>query len=465
MARVVVVGGSISGLASALFLCRRGHHVTVLEQDSHQLGANLEADFLAWRRPRVPHAVQPHGLLGPVRDVLLREAPDVYSAMLALGARERHEFECFAQTPAFRPGDERLITVQTRRLLLEVALRRTLLNERTATLLVGHPATGLEVATSRSVPHVTGVRSQQGRHPADLVLDCGGLRSPVPRWLADARCRAALVESSPTGIAYYCRWYRLAHGTPRPDASARTGSASPFATGGVFPSDNDVFALCFVLSTADPTRSALGDPATFETAASTFPAMNAWLVNRPVPLSPVLAMGGLHNRWAPLADGQGPVVTGVVGIGDTLVHTNPTLGQGSALALRTAHWVARHAASDEDPYDFACRYHHWALRELRPWYETQISADRATETRLRKGIEGSDPASDERATIDACAREDSDIMRARARVRHLMEQAHEAYADPEFRARITRWRSSHPRAEDNFDGPARTTWQSILSAK
>ncbi|WP_330351740.1 FAD-dependent oxidoreductase [Streptomyces sp. NBC_00582] len=465
MVRVVVIGGSISGLASALFLCRRGHHVTVLEQDGHRLGENPEEDFLGWSRPRVPQAVQPHGLLGPVRDVLLREAPDVYGAMLALGARERHEFDCFPRPPAYRPGDERLITIQARRLVLEVALRRALRNERTAALLVGHPATGLEVAASHSVPHVTSVRSPRGRHPADLVLDCAGRRSPVPRWLTDAGCRAPLVESSPTGIAYYCRWYRLADGAPRPENCVRTGSASAFATGGVFPSDGQVFALSFVLSTADPTRTALTDPVIFEAAARTFPAMNAWLVNRPRPLSPVLAMGGLHNTWAPLADESGPVVTGMVRVGDTLVHTNPTLGQGAALALRTAQWVARRAAGKADPYDISCLYHHWALRELRPWYETQISADRTIETRLRKGIEGTDPVADERAAIDACAREDSDIMRARARVRHLMEQAHEAYAEPEIRARLTHWRSSHPRAADIFDGPARTTWQSILSAR
>jgi 2-polyprenyl-6-methoxyphenol hydroxylase-like FAD-dependent oxidoreductase len=465
MARVVVIGGGISGLASALFLSRRGHHVTVLEQDGHHLSPNLEDNFLAWRRPRVPQAIQPHGLLGPVRDVLLSEAPDVYAAMLALGARERHEFDCFARHPPYRPGDERLVTIQARRLVLEIALRRALVNERTAVLLVGHAATGLCVDPSRSVPHVTGVDSPSGRHPADLVLDCAGRRSPVPGWLTAAGCRTPPTEGSPTGIAYYCRWYRSLPGAPRPGRGARSGSLSSFAVGGVFPSDNEIFALSFVLSSADPTRSALIDPRAFEAAARTFPAMNAWLTGRPVPLSPVLAMGGLHNRWAPLSDAAGPVATGILGIGDTLIHTNPTLGQGTALALRTAQWAAQQAIDDEDSYEIASRYHRWALQELHPWYELQVSADRATERLLQSGIDGTASLdSDERAIVEACAFQDADVMRARARVRHLMGHADEAYAEPGIRAKLARWRSLHPRHHDICDGPERITWTSIVGA-
>lgn len=462
MARVVVVGGSIAGLASALFLSRRGHHVTVLERDGHRLSTDLEEDFLGWRRPRVPQAVQPHGLLGPVRDILLHESPDVYTTMLALGAHEHHEFDHFAKHPPYHPDDERLVTLQTRRLVLEVALRRALEAEDSASLRTGSAATGLTFAPCRAIPHVTGVQAGREQHSAQLVLDCAGRRSPVPRWLADAGCRTPLTKSSPTGIAYYCRWYRKTPRAPRPGRGIRTGSVSPFAVGGVFPSDGDTFALSFVLSAADPTRGALSSPGTFEAAAHTFPAMHTWLAGGPTPLTPVLAMGGLNNRWTPLTDDTGPVVTGIIGVGDTLVHTNPTLGQGIALALRTAQWVAQQAIEGENPYALACRHHHWALQNLLPWYETQISADRATETRLQAGLSGMAALPDERAAVDACAFEEPDVMRARARVRHLIDHADKAYEEPGIRLTLARWRSSHVWPDDVFDGPARSTWQEIV---
>jgi flavin-dependent dehydrogenase len=155
---------------------------------------------------------------------------------------------------------------------------------------------------------------------------------------------------------------------------------------------------------------------------------------------------------------------GVLGIGDALIHTNPTLGQGTALAMRAAQWVAQQAIGDKDPYEDARRFYRWAQLELHPWYETQISADRATEARLQSGIDDtSSLGSDEQVTIDACASEDADVMRARARVRHLMDHPDAAYAEPDISAKIALWRSSHPRRKDVFDGPARTTWRSIVN--
>lgn len=378
MARVAVIGGGISGLGTALMLGRRGHTVTLFEQDARQAGEDLNRDFFHWTRPRVPQAIQPHSFLAPVRTVLRTETPDVYADLLARGAREYHDFDWFGEHPPHRAGDEDLVTLRTRRIVLEAALAAAVRRERTVDVRQGCRVGGLTLGEDRPA-RVTGVQVGAETHQADLVVDASGRRSPVPAWLIAAGCRPPLVDSHRTGIAYLCRWYRLRAEGPRDPGRVKTGSAAPFALAGVFPSDNDTFALHLVLSTADPTRGALTDPAVFEAAARRFPATAAWLDLAPEPQSAVLAMAGLDNRWTALADDDGPIVAGLVNAGDSLIHTNPTSGHGAALGLRAAQQIATHADQiAADPVG----YHTWTAQALRPLFEAQVTADRANEQRL-----------------------------------------------------------------------------------
>ncbi|QGV77470.1 FAD-dependent oxidoreductase [Streptomyces ficellus] len=455
MARVAVIGGGISGLGAALMLGRRGHTVTLFEQDARRAGEDLDRDFFGWRRPRTPQAVQPHSFLAPVRDVLRAEVPDVHADLLARGAREYHDFDWFGEHPPYRPGDEDLVTLRTRRIVLEAALTAAVRRERTVEVRQGSRVTALAFTAGRPA-RVTGVRAGTDTHRADLVVDASGRRSPVPGWLVRAGCRPPVVDSHRAGIAYLCRWYRLRPGGPRDAGRVKTGSSAPFALAGVFPSDNDTFALNIVLSTADPTRAALTDPAVFEAAARLFPACAAWLALDPEPRSAVLAMAGLDNRWTALADGDGPVVTGLVNAGDSLVHTNPTLGHGVALGLLAARHLAAHADRiAEDP----ARYHTWAGRALRPWFDAQVAADRAGERRLAEGS----PSSDRRAAaVGACAFDDPVVMRARAQVRHLLRPAHEAYGAAEVDRHVTAWLAARPDFTPAHDGPDRARWDALI---
>ncbi|WEH38405.1 FAD-dependent oxidoreductase [Streptomyces sp. AM 2-1-1] len=456
MARVAVIGGGVSGLGTALMLGRRGHTVTVFEQDPRLAGDDLDQDFFRWKRPRVPQADQPHALLAPVRTVLRAEAPDVHADVLARGAREYHEFDWFEARPPLRAGDEDLVTLRTRRIVLEAALIAAARREATVEIRSGCRVHALTVEAGNP-PRVTGVRVDTEPHRADLVVDASGRRSPVPGWLRAAGCRPPVAESHRTGIAYLCRWYRLRPGGPRDPGRVKTGSAAPFALAGVFPSDNDTFAVNLVLSTADPARGALTDPAVFEAAGRLFPALSAWLDLDPEPQSGVLAMAGLDNRWTALADADGPVVLGLVGAGDSLVHTNPTLGQGTALGLRAAQHLAAHADRiAADPTG----YHDWTARALRPWFDAQVVADRANGTRLQQ----SSPLADRRAAARAVAAfDDPVIMRARAQVRHLQLQPREAYGTDEVEEHVTAWLEGRPDFSPRHDGPTRERWEAALS--
>ncbi|MER7708776.1 FAD-dependent oxidoreductase [Kitasatospora sp. NPDC097605] len=457
MARVAVIGAGISGLGTALMLGRRGHAVTVFEQDAREAGEDLHRDFFHWGRPRVPQAVQPHSFLAPVRTVLRDEAPDVHADLLARGAREYHDFDWFGEHPPHRAGDEDLVTLRTRRIVLEAALTAAVRREPTVEVRRGVRVRGLLVGPGRPV-RVTGVRTGTETQRADLVVDAAGRRSPVPGWLAEAGCRPPVVDSHRAGIAYLCRWYRLRPDGPRDPGRVKPGSSSPFALAGVFPSDNDTVAVNLVLSTADPTRAALTDPAVFEAAARRFPATAAWLDLDPEPQSPVLAMAGLDNRWTSLADGDGPVVTGLVNAGDSLVHTNPTLGHGVALGLRAAQHLATHAdAIAADP----AGYHAWTARALRPWFDAQVTADRANERRL---TENPPPPDHRAAALAACAFDDPVVMRARAQVRHLLLTPDAAYGTDEIDRHLATWLAAHPDFTPHHDGPTRPQWATLLPA-
>ncbi|MFD3806853.1 FAD-dependent oxidoreductase [Streptomyces sp. NPDC058611] len=457
MARVAVVGGGISGLGTALMLGRRGHTVTLYEQDARQAGEDLNRDFFHWDRPRSPQAVQPHSFLAPVRTVLRAEAPDVYADLLARGAREYHEFDWFAERPEHRPGDEDLVTLRTRRIVLEAALTAAVRRERTVDVRLGCRVSGLVFGEGRPA-RVAGVRVGAENHPADLVVDAAGRRSPVPAWLTAAGCRPPVVDSHRAGLAYLCRWYRLRTDGPRDPGRVKTGSAAAFALAGVFPSDNDTFAVNLVLSTGDPTRGALTDPAVFEAAARRFPATTAWLDLAPEPQSAVLPMAGLDNRWTGLADDDGPVVTGLVNAGDSLVHTNPTLGHGAALCLQAAQHLAAHA--DEIAADPVV-YHAWTAQALRPWFDAQVTADRANEERL---TESAPPPDRRAAALAACAFEDPVVMRARAQVRHLLRPAQVAYGTEEVDRHVTAWLDAHPDFSPRHDGPTRAQWDALIPA-
>ncbi|MGW5343443.1 FAD-dependent oxidoreductase [Streptomyces sp. HUAS TT3] len=455
MARVAVIGGGISGLGTALVLGRRGHTVTLFEQDAREAGEDPHRDFFHWDRPRVPHAVQPHSLLAPVRTVLRTEAPDVYADLLARGAREHHEFDWFGEHPPYRAGDEDLVTLRTRRIVLEAALTAAVRRESTVDVRRGCRVSGLALREGRPA-RVTGVRVGGDVYRADLVVDAAGRRSPVPAWLTAAGCRPPVVDSHRTRLAYLCRWYRLRNDGPRDPGRVKPGSAAPFAFGGVFPSDNDTFAVNLVVTTDDPSRGALTDPAVFEAGARLFPASAAWLALAPEPLSPVLAMAGLDNRWTALADDEGPVVTGLVNAGDSLIHTNPTSGHGASLGLRAAQHLATRV--DEIAAD-PTGYHAWTVQTLRPWFDAQVAADRATGRRL---AEGAIPSDRRAAALAACAFDDPVVMRARAQVRHLVRPADDAYGTDEVERHVTAWLAARPDFSPEPDGPTRDQWDALI---
>ncbi|WP_030962925.1 NAD(P)-binding protein [Streptomyces sp. NRRL S-378] len=486
MAHVLVIGGGVGGLATALLAARRGHTAELFERDPRAPGTALDRDFFGWRRPTVPQAAQPHALLGAARNVLRDDLPDVYEEMLRLGARERHELDWFDVRPPELPGDDDLVMLQARRIVLESALATALRAEAGVVVRHGEQVTGLTTAPAGEGPpggeraggewaggesaggepadgvRVTGVTTGADRYEGDLVVDAGGRRGGIERRLGAIGCRPPVVERHRTGLAYFCRWYRLPAGTDEGPRRPWAVTGGAFAGCAVFPADNRVFAVTLFVHTADTTRSALRDPAVFERAARSFPPGEAWLALGAEPLSGVLATASLDNRWNALVDERGPVVTGLVPVGDSITHTNPTLGQGTSLALWAARRVARTAHRDPGSERFAVDHHEWAVRTLKPWFDFQVVADAAIGERFATRAGRTGTAREVAALFD-CALEDPEVMRARARVRHLAEPPERAYADPEIRARVAHWLAARPDYAPNEVGPDREEWEKLTA--
>src|ERR1043166_5976787 len=115
MARIVIAGAGVRGLAAGLMLHRDGHEVTVLERDSAPLPESPEDAWERWERDgvtqfRMAHYLQP---LGP--RVLGAELPDVLEG---LGAPP---FDALCMMPpplaaaGRREADGRFMTVAARR--------------------------------------------------------------------------------------------------------------------------------------------------------------------------------------------------------------------------------------------------------------------------------------------------------------------------------------------------------------
>ncbi|HXB37930.1 MAG TPA: FAD-dependent oxidoreductase [Acidimicrobiales bacterium] len=374
---VVVVGGSVAGLATALALGRQGHRVTVIERDPLAEFADAEAAFAAERRG-APQAHQTHGFLARLTVTLRRDFPDIWQALLDAGA------ESMTLTRGLGPpedGDDDLNVLIVRRTTFEWALREAVRHEPSVEYLPGAEVAGLvgRPATigAATLPHVTGVRLGDGMELLGDVVVCTGRRGPLVSWLAGLGA-AITEEVADTHIVYLTRWYRLPQGSPT-DVDARLGGNFGYLKYLAVPCDGSTFSVTLaVRSSDDELRKVLLDADAFDRACRLLPGPDRFMGLGPVePLGPVRPMGGLINRLRHFTDAGGrPLVTGLHVVGDAHTCTNPMYGRGCALAFVQATLLAQaYAAHGEDAAERAAAYEALSAREVEPWFHTSVAMD------------------------------------------------------------------------------------------
>lgn len=384
---VIVIGGSIAGLGVALALSGRGHRVTVLEGDATPMPASHTEAFERWRRRGSPQTRHSHALLARLRNLIRDHAPDLLEKLLACGAQELHFTDRFKQIFPDAPledGDEDLVALACRRITFEWILRRHVLDTGLVDFRDGVAATRLEATRPNGgLPVVEGVwvATPEGGETllrGDLVVDASGRRSQLGVWLPQIGTPPVREASSPCGIFYTSRFYRLLDGVEPPSLEGGVvGADLGYLKVGIFAGDSRVFSITLAASPTDTEmRPILREPA-FEAAVAAVPMAAAWAspaISEPV--SDVHGMAKLANtrRWL-VEDGE-PLALGFVAVGDSLIHTNPIVGRGCSLAWTSAFDLA--ACLDEHGDDLralALAYDTSVERNVVPWYELQVTQD------------------------------------------------------------------------------------------
>ena len=390
MPRIVVIGGGLIGLATAMMLAEDGCEVTVLERDECAVPGSPGDAWRDWDRRGIAQFRQAHYLHPRGSRILDSRLPGVTEALRAADATA---FDSLALLPPFiedrasREGDERFVTLTGRRPVLEYAFatcaERRVDVRRGVTvreLVTGQPA-------AMGVPHVTGVRTSDGDHIAcDLVIDAMGRRSELPRWLAAVGARAPAEEAEDSGFTYYTRYFRSSSGDP---PAFITGLLTHFDSFSLLtlPGDAETWSVTVYISSRDQALKELRHPDKWAALVAACP-LHVHL-SQGEPISDIIPMSGVVDRRRRMVVDGAPVATGIVPVGDALCCTNPSLGRGMTMGLihaaGTAEVVGAHLG---DPLALAAEHDRMSQARIMPWYRQTIQLDRERKAQIDASIAG-----------------------------------------------------------------------------
>ena len=467
--KLLVLGGGLAGLATALAAGRAGHEAILLERDADApAGGDTTGVFESWQRTGVAQFRQPHNFLGLGRRLLRDRAPDLYRGLLAAGAVDVEQFR-FLAGAAPQPGDEDLATIGCRRPVFEAVLRRAVQAEPAIDLRSGCRVTGLVLSGGRPA-HVEGAVLAGGETvAADLVVDASGRGGRTAAWLAEAGLGPVAERSSGCGLIYYSRHFQRRDGVPDPPyASVLAGPRGDlgYLAYAVFVGDNRTFALIIMAPPWDREFRALRHPEAYMRVARLLPGVAAWIdPDAAEPVTPVLPFGQVTNTVRDYLTGAGPVAPGPQPLGDALCHTNPSFAFGASMALHQAFTLADLLAVAADHHDLASRFEAAVGEDLRDRYRAVAEEDR---DRARwwggEPIDVTDPAASLplflRAVVYRLAPADPRLLRAVVRRVDLLDPPDRLEQDRELHAlALDLFRDAPPAS-----GPSRNRMLEALAA-
>jgi flavin-dependent dehydrogenase len=314
---------------------------------------------------------------------------------------------------------------------------------------------------------VSGVRTESGEELlADLVVDAMGRRSQLPRWLVAAGTGPVHEEVEDSGFIYYMRHFRAQNGGLPEFRAPVTTSVGTFSLI-TLPADNGTWSVTVFISAGDRPLKRLREPELWTALVAACPLHAQWLDGEPI--TGVLTMGGVLDRYRRFrVDGQ-PVTTGLAAVGDAWACSNPSLGRGMTLGLRHVQLLRQVVREHlDDPRRFVDEFDAATEAELEPWYRETVEEDRARMSQieaLRCGLEPLPPSCPSvkllPALLAALAR-DVEAFRAFIASRSGVTRLGESFANEGFVERISELARDGERPP--LPGPNRTQLLALLGS-
>jgi flavin-dependent dehydrogenase len=227
-------------------------------------------------------------------------------------------------------------------------------------------------------------------------------------------------------------------------------------------SDNDTWSITLFATTGDKPLKALRNPEVFTRVVAACPLHAHWLDGQPI--TDVLAMAGVIDRYQRFVVDGLPVATGFAAIGDAWACTNPSAGRGMSVGLVHAQQL-RAVVRDTlaDPAAFSLAFDERTEEVVAPFYRNQVMADRARiaeMTAIRNGLEPP-RAGSIMARFAAAAPYDPDVFRGLLETILCMALPQEVLERPGIRDKIEQYGDAEP---PPTPGPDREELLRLLAA-
>ncbi|HXC53849.1 MAG TPA: hypothetical protein VNU97_01005 [Rhizomicrobium sp.] len=451
---ILVAGSGIAGLGAALAFGGGARRITILDRDPPPPAGSAEEAFYAWERRGATQLRHSHAFLGRLTALIRDRYPDLMAELLAAGTR-LFGFEdglppALASGYVPAKGDEDLKLLFSRRTTLELVLRRYAARLPGVSFVTDAGVRGLIARRDNGTLIAEGLKVERGgaveEMRADVVVDATGRNTSFPQWLRDAGLEVR-EESSPCGILYYTRHYKLKDGQGEPPRDGAPGGADlGYIKFGVFIADNRHFSVTLAVPEIESQlRLAIVKPENFDAACRAMPGAARWIEpERSEPVSRVYAMGELHNVWRHYLKDGAPQVLNFFALGDAAIRTNPLYGRGCSSGVVEAHLLRAALDASDDPAERASIYEREMKAAIRPYYDSMVSLDlnairRAEHERnphYRPGYRARLAKSFTEDGLMPAQRGDVEVSRALSRVFHMLDEPTAFLKRPAVMARI-----------------------------